>query len=206
MKHKLLLLLLMLCTVACQIDYDGETRFVVKTHVIDENGNPATKKTVQIFVSDNSMTDLIAFGNTDENGDATLIFPAPKNDAAQIGVSIGANSEGYLEASYSFPKSAFEHYQVEVQSTLYPVGSLTTFRLNKNHVNANTTLTALSLDAQAAVDYNDDNIFYINDFFIVKNQTITLGYTIRNNDTQQESSFSIPIVIENEPVTYNLDY
>lgn len=83
MKRIILIICILFSLTSCEIQYDGETKIVVTGKIIDQNGIPIPKKNIDITIySDGIYTpsDLISFGKSDQNGNFTLVFPAPKED------------------------------------------------------------------------------------------------------------------------------
>ena len=83
MKQIALIFCILFLATSCEIQYDGETKIAVTGKLIDQNGNPIPNKNVDITIYSDDMytpSDLISFGKSDQNGNFTLIFPAPKVD------------------------------------------------------------------------------------------------------------------------------
>lgn len=78
------MLLALACTTAfsaCDVSYDPETRYVIRTHLTDRDGNPLAGVKAGLTVSDDDASDLLSSGKTDANGNLTLVFPMAQNDA-----------------------------------------------------------------------------------------------------------------------------
>ena len=85
MKRITLLIYLLFLVTSCEIQYDGETKIAVTGKIIDENGKPLSGKDIQIIVQGDgglfsANSDLISFGESDQNGNFTLIFPTPQGE------------------------------------------------------------------------------------------------------------------------------
>lgn len=89
MKYKYLMFLALFFS-SCEIEYDGETKIVVKGKVINQNNQPIPNNPINLLVSINSSgenfiigypseTNFIGKANTDSNGNYTIVIPKPKN-------------------------------------------------------------------------------------------------------------------------------
>lgn len=219
MKRIALIFCILFFVTSCEIQYDGETKMVVTGKLIDENGNPIPHKNVDITIYSDGLytpSDLISFGKSDQNGNFTLIFPAPKVDY-KFSISINSliNQTSELQAKEIIAqKINFENYKLDLDKiTLYKNESITTLRLLLNQTSTNKQLTDIKIEGKQAnslVDLNplQNNSDYLNtNYFVIKNQTIVLKYTIldySNAATPTINSISIPI--NNDAVTYTITY
>ncbi len=90
-----------------------------------------------------------------------------------------------------------------------------TFEINQ--ITSQTSLIELSIDAdrpELTINYNpeseDDfyNIYFYQPILIFKNQTFNLNYKVRdfNVNPPVVTNYSIPLVIENENLNYQINY
>ncbi len=219
MKRITLILCILFSLISCEIQYDGETKIVVTGKIIDQNGNPIPEKNIDITIYSDDMytpSDLISYGKSDQNGNFTLIFPAPKVDY-KFSVSINnlINQTSEFQAKEIIAKKInFENYKLDLDKiTLYKRESITTLKLILNQTSTNKQLKDIEIEGKQANSYIDlnplqNNSDYLNTYYsVVKNQTILLKYTIidhSNAATPTAHSISIPII--NDAVTYTITY
>ena len=119
MKRITLILCILFSLISCEIQYDGETKIVVTGKIIDQNGNPIPEKNIDITIYSDDMytpSDLISYGKSDQNGNFTLIFPAPKVDY-KFSVSINnlINQTSEFQAKEIIAKKInFENYKLDL--------------------------------------------------------------------------------------------
>lgn len=221
MKRITLLICILFLVTSCEIQYDGETKIVVTGRLIDQNENPISNKDIQIDVLDGPGlilpgSDLISFGKSDQNGNFTLIFPAPR-DGNRISISINDiinQFDEYQSKNIIANKMNFENYKLDLDKiTLYKNESITTLRLILNQTSTNKSVTDIKIEGKQTNSYidlnpiqNNTNYFETN-YNVIKNQTIVLKYTVidySNAATPTINSISIPIV--NDAVTYTITY
>lgn len=219
MKRITLIICILFSLTSCEIQYDGETKIAVTGKIIDQNGNPIPNKNVDITIYSDDMytpSDLISFGQSDQNGNFTLIFPAPKGEydfSISINNLVNQTSE-FQAKEISAKKNNFENYKLDLNDiTLYKKESITTLKLILNKTSTNKHLKDIEIEGKQPNNYIDlnplqNNSDYLNtNYFLIKNQTIILKYTIidySNAATPTLHSISIPII--NDAVTYTITY
>jgi hypothetical protein len=223
MKQITLLICILFLVTSCEIQYDGETKIAVTGKLIDENGIPIASKDIQIDVLDGpglifSGSDLISYGKSDQNGNFTLLFPAPR-DGNRISISINdiINSfNEYQSKNIIFNKKNLENYKLDLNNLiLYKNESITTLRLILNPTSPSKQIKDIQIEGKqpnSRIDLvlyptlNNDPIINTS-YHVIKNQTIVLKYTIidySNNGATTAQSISIPIA--NDAVTYTITY
>jgi hypothetical protein len=220
MKRILLAFCVILTLSSCEIQYDGETKIVVTGKIVDENDIPLSEKDIEVTISGGGFitpsSDLISFGKSDQNGNFTLIFPAPKDDY-QIFISINDiinQASEFQSKTYITTKNNFENYKLDLNKiTLFSQESITTLRLILNQTSTNKQLKDIKIEGKQPnsyvyLDLLQNNPDYLVNFYgVIKNQTIILKYTIvdySNSATPTTHSISIPIV--NDAVTHTITY
>ena len=222
MKRITLIICLLLLVTSCEIQYDGETKIVVTGKLVDPNGNSLSEKDVEVTIDGGGgvflspRSDLISFGKSDQNGNFTLIFPAPK-DGNRINISINDiinQFDEFQSKTYIATKNNFENYKLDLDKiTLYNQESITTLRLILNQTSTNKQLKDIKIEGKQPnryvyLDPLQNNPDYLVNFYgVIKNQTIILKYTIidySNSTTPTSHSISIPIV--NDAVTHTITY
>jgi hypothetical protein len=220
MKKITLLICILFLVTSCEIQYDGETKIAVTGKLIDENGNPIAKKDIQIDVLDGPGlilpgSDLISFGKSDQNGNFTLIFPAPI-EGNRISISINDiinQFDEYQSKNIIAKKINFENYKLNLDKiTLYRKESITTLQLIPNKTSTNKQISNIKIEGKQPNSYIDlnpmqDNTNYFQpNYNVLKNQTIIVKYTIIDYSTNSSTVQSISIPIVNDAVIYTITY
>jgi len=220
MKQITLLICILFLVTSCEIQYDGETKIVVTGKLIDENGNPISNKDIQIDVLDGPglilpSSDLISFGKSDQNGNFTLIFPAPR-EGNRISISINDiinQFDEYQTKEIIAKRNNFENYKLDLDNIiLYKNKSITTLKLILNKTSTNKSVNDIKIEGKQPNSYIDlnplqDNINYIQQSYnVLKNQTIVVKYTIIDYSNNSSTVQSISIPIANDAVIYTITY
>lgn len=221
MKRITLIIFILFSLTSCEIQYDGETKIAVTGKIIDENGDPIPEKDIEITIYSDYMytpSDLISYGKTDQNGNFTLVFPAPKGELEfLISINKLINQTSELQSKEIIAKKAnFENYKLDLNNiTLYKNESITTLKLILNKTSTNKRLIDIKIEGKQTSNYIDLNPNplqtspnYMDTFYyVLKNQTIVLKYTIidySNNGATTTNSVSIPI--SNDSVNFTITY
>lgn len=220
MKRITLIICILFSLTSCEIQYDGETKIVVTGKIVDENDIPLSEKDIEVTISGGGFilpsSDLISFGKSDQNGNFTLIFPAPKN-GNQIFISINDiinQTNEFQSKEIIAQKNNFENYKLDLNNiTLYKNESITTLKLILNQTSTNKQLKDIEIEGKQPNNYIDLNPLQNNsdylktNYYVIKNQTVVLKYTIidfSNSSTPTTHSISIPII--NDAVTHTITY
>lgn len=216
MRKKILLIFIILSLVSCEgIQYDGEKRLVFQTVVLNSSGQPLPKSHVEITVGSAYSTGLISIGETDQNGEITLVFPAPKDNLG-INFRVYNDDTSYSEKRvFSILKSDFENYTFTYQNCfLLKQEETASLRLGYNQTTSNTIVTKVGINGIYTMPdefYNfnpndSENYYPPFEILIKKNQTFQLKYTVYNTQTRAESSHIVDLTIGNTPVNYTINY
>jgi len=221
MKQIVVLICILFLVTSCEIQYDGETKIAVTGKIIDENGNPLSGKDIQINVQGDgglfsANSDLISLGESNLNGNFTLIFPTPQGEY-NFSISINnlqKETSEFQNQEIIANKNNFENYKLDLKNiTLTKKESITTLRLLLNKTSINKQLTSIQIEGKLFNDLIDLNPIGNNpnnlqtNYNVIKNQTIVLKYTIidySNAATPTINSISIPIA--NDAVNYTITY
>lgn len=222
---KLLIILFIPLLFGCDIQYEGETKLVIKGTVVDENNIPITNKEVNLYVSRESSsipfilyipseTNYIGKTTTDAQGKYVMVIPQPKNFTEIV---VETNDEINPLNGKQFRNinlSNFTNYQMELPITkLYLKSTLTNLNVTLNNVNP--FIELLKLEYIGAIP---NEIVYINPLEndypnfvtflnVVKNQNVTVKYTVFNHLNQTTSTLQQDISIDNSnQVNYTLNY
>ncbi|RZK10996.1 MAG: hypothetical protein EOO46_08465 [Flavobacterium sp.] len=207
-----------LILISCEIQYDGSSRYIAKTIVIDKDGVPIKDILVDISSTrDNgNYADNIASSFTDDEGSSIIFFP-PLMKSGSYSIIINPKGGVYQTKSISNIKlSDFENYVFESGPiVLYENDDIVNFKIKLIPINDNHTIENIEIDAISANDfvyYNDlpnDNDHYPEQFFrILKNQNFNLSYTVRDYSTSPVTSVNhiVNVSIGMESLTYELEY
>lgn len=222
MKRITLLICILFLVTSCEIQYDGETKIVVTGKLIDQNENPLSKKDIEVTINGGEAlfspsSDLISYGKSDQNGNFTLVFPAPKSENS---ISISINNiinqpSEFQTKEIIAQKINFENYKLDLNKiTLYKNESITTLKVILNNTSKSKQLIDIKIEGKQPNSYinlnpiQNDPFYYLEtNYQVIKNQTIILKYTVvdhSNTATPTTNSVSIPIV--NDAVTYTITY
>lgn len=209
--RKILLLVLPLLLLSCGVEYDAETRLVSETKIVDKLGNPIGGQPVEVWVSDNGLSDMISNTVTNANGESLLIFPAPNDlENGRIEIRFPQNNAFQEKRFMEIKRDDFTDYKYTLNDVvLYPLEDLTYLFIELLSTSGG-TLTALYLENNSAADF-----VYINQpeeqsepqtyFQVLKNSTVDLVYTVRSPGGV-ESTQSVAVPVGNANTSYTLNY
>lgn len=222
---KLFLLLLVPLLFGCDIQYDGNTKLVVKGSVVDKNNNPITNKAIKLYVSRNggqipflfyipSETNYIGKATTDSNGSYVMVIPQPTNFSEII---IETNEDSNQLNGKQFRNinlSNFTNFQyVAPISKLYSKSDLANLTVTLNNINTTTELLKLEYignipnEIELINPLEEDYPNFIQNLKVEKNQTVILKYKTINYLTNTTSTNQVNITIDNSnTVNYTLNY
>ena len=223
---KKILVLLVFIFSSCQIEYDGETKIVVKGKIVDSNNNPIINKEVNLYVTRDqisipfvfylpSETNNIGKTNTNNNGEYTMVIPKPENNFTEIIVVTNATSTDYNKKQFrNIQLNNFDNFELNLPiSKLYNESELTTLNITLNQVTQNVELRDITLLGTVIneIEYINmpENFSFYNQLesIVKKNQTIILRYTLFNYSTNITSIIEENVVINDENlVSFTLNY
>ena len=224
MKKFIILFTLILSS--CGIEYDGETKIVVKGKVVDDNNNPIINKEVNLYVSKNeiyfpfffyapSEENNIGKTTTNNNGEYTMVIPKPRENYSEIIVETNSAVNNLNQKQYrNIQIGNFINYELNLPtSILYNKNDLATLNIIPNQINQNNELKNIELIGLVPneVEYfnlPEDYYFYDElERLVKKNQTIILRYTVMNHNTNTTSVIDENIVIDNSnQIDFTLNY
>jgi len=215
---KITLLLLLILTYSCGIQYDGEKRLIVEGQITDRDEKPLSGRIVEVIVSDYDETDVISNSYTDANGNVLMIFPAPQNadyfSNTRISIRIAGDEIWQGKYLYNMWESDFTNYKYKLNTTLYKKEDIVQFNVIPNRV-SNKDLVDVRIEgiqSNESIDFHPivNDVLYANiqqEFKVIKNQQLVLHYTILNNDNTAPTSYNETINIGNDPINqYTITY
>jgi hypothetical protein len=223
---KKIVILLVLILSSCGIEYDGETKIVIKGKVVDSDNNPIENKEINLFVTRESYSfPFLFYVPSEENnigkaitnsmGEYTIVIPKPNNNFSEIIVETNSDSNNLNRKQFrNIQNSNFINFELVLPtSVLYKNSDLATLNVNPNNVNPSNELRKVEFIGvlpNELVYFNpiENQLDYI-DFnrLVKKNQTIILRYTVFNYTTNTTMIQDENIVINNSnQINYTLNY
>ena len=223
---KKIVILLVFILSSCGIEYDGETKIVIKGKVVDSDNNPIENKEINLFVSRESYgfpflfyvpseENNIGKAITNSMGEYTIVIPKPSNNFSEIIVETNSDLNNLNRKQFrNIQNSNFINFELVLPtSVLYKNSDLATLNVNPNNVNPSNELRKvefIGILPNEFVYFNpiENEQDYI-DFnrLVKKNQTIILRYTVFNYITNTSIIQDENIVINNSnQINYTLNY
>ena len=223
---RILFILLVLTTISCEVEYDGETKLVVKGNVKNENSDVINNKEIKLFVTRNSSylpfifyypseTNFIGKVFTDDSGNFTMVIPKPKNNFDEIIVEINDDSN-LLNSKriVNIQTDNFNNYELNLgEFKLFNKSNLCHLQIIPNQINPENELLELNYEGEVANELSFYNLpegysyYYETDKNVRKNQTIQLNYKFRNYISNSIISQQVSITIDgSNQLSYTLNY
>jgi len=223
---KILLSIIIILSISCEIEYDGETKLVVKGNLKNENNQVIENKEIKLFVSRNSNylpfifyspseTNFIGKTYTDDFGNFTIVIPKPKNNFDEIIVEINDESNSLNSKRIVNVKTDnFDDFQLNLgEYKLYSKSNLCHLQILPTQINPGNELLELSFLGDVANEIEFYNLpeeysyYYETEKNVRKNQTIILNYKTKNYNTNIISMHQATILIDNSnEIEYILNY
>lgn len=223
---KRILCLLLLVLVSCEIEYDGETKLLVKGIIIDENNNPITNQDIKLFVSRASASvpfvfylpsesNFIGKATTDSNGVYMMVIPKPKSNFSEILMLINEEQNQYNQKQLRNIKiEDFVNFELNLGvKKIYNVSNLSLLTVTPNQINSNKELIRVEYVGEVAneIEYINplatDNLYYEMTKKVRKNQNLVIRYTLKNYSTNADEIIEETVIIDSSPVlNYTLNY
>ncbi|MFD2909340.1 hypothetical protein ACFSX9_11440 [Flavobacterium ardleyense] len=222
---KIVILLLFVFT-ACEIEYDGETKLIVKGIILDDNNDPIKNKDIKLFVSRESASNsfvwsvpsesnFIGKAKTNSDGAFTLAIPKPKANYSEIIIVINEQQNQYNEKQLrNIQVDNFINYELNLGiQKIYDISNLALLTVTANRINTNKELVRIEYIGEVANEIEFLNPMEINYLYneinkkVVKNQNIIIRYTLKNYATNVDEIVEDTILIDSSPlINYNLNY
>ena len=224
---KTLILSIALFFLSCEIEYDGETKLVVKGKVLLENNLPLSNHEVKLFVTRESSsipfifyvpseTNFVGKATTKENGDYTMVIPKPKSNYSEIIIEINSNSPYNNRQIRNIDSDDFENFELNIETEkLYQRENLANLYVDLNQVNANFEFLKINYigDYTNEIKYfkplSDQYIDYFDNLskLVKKNQELVIQWEVRNSNTNVVSTFEELLIInEQESILFTINY
>lgn len=223
---KRILCLLLLVLVSCEIEYDGETKLLVKGIIIDENNNPITNHDIKLFVSRASASvpfvfylpsesNFIGKATTDSNGVYTMVIPKPKSNFSEILMLINEEQNQYNQKQLrNIQIENFINYELNLGvKKIYDVSNLVHLIVTPNQINSNKELIRIEYIGEIVneIEYlnplETNYLYYEVNKKVRKNQNLVIRYTLKNYSTNADEIIEETIIIDASPtINYTLNY
>jgi hypothetical protein len=223
---KKILILMLLAFISCEIEYDGETKLVIKGTVKNQDNQSISNQDVKLFVSRNSSylpfvfyypseSNFIGTTSTDEFGNFTMVIPKPNKNYSEIIVEVNDDSNSLnAKRIVNIVTENFENFELNFGTfKLYSKSDLCQLNIRLNQINPENEILKIEFEGDIAneiIYYNqpeDYNYYYETNKNIKKNQTIILKYTVKNHLTNTTSIEENLIQIDNSnEINYTLNY
>ncbi len=215
MKKLLLLPILLLLFSSCEVQYNGDTRFIIKANIIDEEGNPIENVQVDVNAERDNLSDNISYAHTDENGFSFQAFP-PLKSQGTFSIDINPDRKTYQsKIIYNIKESDFQNLILDLGSvTLIKNENIINFKIQLNRINESNFIERIEINAlspEEFVDYQgnlEENYYPETYFTILKNQNFTIFYSVRDISTTPPTltDYSVNVSVGTESATYQLEY
>ena len=135
--------------ISCGIEYDGETKLVIKGKILLENNLPLTNHEVKLFVRQEasgipfiffipSETNFIGRATTNANGEYTMVIPKPKSNNNEIIVEINSNTTFNKRQVRNIDIDDFSNFEILVATDkLYLRENLSQLFINLSFIKKN---------------------------------------------------------------------
>lgn len=225
MKKIIILLLFIVSSCTSEIQYLGSEKVVIKGKLISENNIPIPNHKISVniikygesgWLASDYENNLIAFGNTDSNGNYTFVFPKPSN-FDDIEISTNEEDLTYNSQKISqFNLDNFTNFQFDAPTMkIFDKQNLTKLKITLNQQSSGTALKKIEYIGQVAeenirINNIPETEYYQNiqlDKMVKKNQTIIVRYTKINYATNTTTITDENVIIDNSNlVNYTLNY
>ena len=221
MYRTLLCLVTAVLLSACEIDYEGSTKYIFKGQIRDRNGQPISNIEVATFVYNGNAEDIISRDRTDSNGNYQMIFPKARNVETSLYINSPFNGNN-ANAEYS-GMVVVGIKQASIQNYTINFGATTLFR-NDDAVNLRINLISISnrsilkirplgLVQYSEIEYDPDFFGIVDpedqhydpfnrlDYVVAKNQDLVIKYLLQDNTVHE-----VHVPVAADDVTFNLEY
>lgn len=215
---KVLLLSLLLVFLSCEIQYDGETKLVIKGSVRLENNLPLANHEVKLFVTREaasipfifyvpSETNFIGTASTNSSGEFTMVIPKPKSNYSEIIIELNSSHLYNNKQIRNIDTNDFSNFELNIETEkLYLRENLTSLFINLNQVNPNFQFIKIKYigDYTNEISYfkpiSDEYPDYFSDLFqlVKKNQELIIQWEVKNIITNEILTFEEVLFIANQ--------
>ena len=231
MKKFAFLALNLLLLIGCGKNYDLEERLTLDVQVVDENMLKLPNIDVDIYTDSYYFifseekqqslqaktqppdydNDYISFNETDQNGEAQLIFPKGKNeyenDAYQV--ILGEKNESRKSLSIYLKYEDFQDFYLQILAQkLFSNSELVRLTIS-TELEDNFSLLEYELIGNIAYDFitaeeflNPKKFHLEETIDVQKNQILQLNYTLLNQATEETTEATNQVEIINENMEY----
>lgn len=231
MKKALSFLIIVFLFANCTVPYDGETRYIFETIVVDSNNNPiANLKCNAVFynlysnenrgiINPIEGADLIVSSVSDANGKVRLIFPFSESKE-RLKIEIGNDDNSFPQNLFEFinmRESDFNDFKrTEPTVMLFKENELVGLQILVSNSNSNNYISKMEFTGKKRETVKNfqptpnefDPLPITNSFYdVVKDQVATLKYEVTTLSTSGQATFAIievPITVLSENIIYEI--
>lgn len=187
----------------CTVPYDGESRYIFTTTIVDKNNNPIPNIDVSVdftetgYLNVPSNKDIVAQTFSDNNGVINLVFPYASK-IENVHVRIGKYNYSYIYEIINIKKNNFTNYKlIEPTIAIYSFDDAIQLLVNVSNTSSIkyvSKLEVIGTQWNSIKDYNpiensmEISPIYEKYFSPIKNQNITLKYEVVTVLNGQSSS------------------
>ncbi|NHM02162.1 peptidase associated/transthyretin-like domain-containing protein [Flavobacterium difficile] len=220
-------LLFVLIFISCEneIQYLGTEKVVIKGKLNTENNVPIPNHKIAVNIikngdsglfGSNYENNLIAFGNTDSNGNYTFVFSKPTN-FDYIEITTNENDMTYNSQKITqFNMDNFLNFQFDAPTMkIFEKQNLTKLNIILNQQSANTEISKIEYIGIVAkeniiINTTPETEYYENfqlNKLVKKNQTLIVRYTKINYSTNVTTVTDENIIInDSDSINYTINY
>lgn len=220
-------LLFVLIFISCEneIQYLGTEKVVIKGKLNTENNVPIPNHKISVNIikngdsglfGSNYENNLIAFGNTDSNGNYTFVFSKPSN-FDYIEITTNENDMTYNSQKITqFNMDNFLNFQFDAPTMkIFEKQNLTKLNIILNQQSTNTEISKIEYigivaNEKIIINTTPETEYYENvqlNKLVKKNQTLTVRYTKINYSTNVTTVTDENIIInDSDSINYTINY
>ena len=224
---KLLFIFVSFFILSCEIEYDGETKLVVKGKVILENNLPLENQEIKLFVTRESFsipflfyvpseTNFIGTTKTNSWGEYTMVIPKPVANYNEIILELNSNTIYNKKQIRNIDTNDFSNFEINIPATkLYQLTNLSSLSVNLNQVNPTYQFIKINYVGEYTNEVSffkpvdDENYVLYYDLFqlVKKNQELIIQWEVKDLITNTILTFEdIVIIDEADFIEYTLNY
>jgi hypothetical protein len=224
---KLLFVLLSIFILSCEIEYDGETKLVVKGKVLLENNLPLENQEIKLYVNRESFsipfifyipseTNFIGKATTNSMGEYTMVIPKPIANYNEIILELNSNNSYNNRQIRNIDTNDFSNFELTIEPTkLYQLTNLASLSVNLNQVNSNYQFIKINYVGEYTSEISffkpidNENYAFYNDLYqlVQKNQELIIQWEVKDITTNTILNFEEVLIIdESDFIEYTLNY
>lgn len=210
---------------SCTIEYDGETKIVIKGKILTSQNIPLPNQEVKLLVRRESFmipfvfylpseSNFIGTAKTNSKGEYIMVIPKPTKNYNEIIVQINEEENQFNKMQIRNIKTDnFSNYEVNLGiSTIFLKSELVQLQIIPTPLSANRELISITYIGEVSreiVYFNpleNESIYYQTFSLVKKNQNLILEYSVKDYLSDTISTSQQTIFINNDNITFQLNY